>query len=65
MPGMSQVIYDHGVTEGISQGISQGILQGEERKKEDNIRQLAEYFMSKDDKLSEEEALNMARGILK
>ena len=65
MPGMSQVIYDHGVTEGISQGISQGILQGEERKKEDNISQLAEYFMSKDDKLSEEEALNMARGILK
>ena len=61
MPGMSQVIYDHGVTK----GISQGILQGEERKKEDNIRQLAEYFMSKDDKLSEEEALNMARGILK
>ena len=61
MPGMSQVIYDRGVTE----GISQGILQGEERKKEDNISQLAEYFMSKDDKLSEEEALNMARGILK
>ena len=28
MPGMSQVIYEHGVAEGISQGISQGIQQG-------------------------------------
>ncbi len=29
MPGMSQVIYEHGVAEGISQGISQGIQQGQ------------------------------------
>ncbi len=29
MPGMSQVIYEHGVAKGISQGISQGIQQGQ------------------------------------
>jgi hypothetical protein len=61
MPGMSQVIYDHGVTEGISQGIS----QGRQQEKDDNVKQLVEYFMSQDDKLTKEEATQMAKGILK
>lgn len=48
-----------------NKGIQQGIQQGEERKQEDNIKQLAEYFMSQDDKLTKEEATQMAKGILK
>ena len=48
-----------------TKGIQQGIQQGEERKPEDNIKQLAEYFMSQDDKLTKEEATQMAKGILK
>ena len=50
---------------GMQQGMQQGIQQGEERKQEDNIKKLAEYFMSQNEKLNKEEALNMARGILK
>lgn len=48
-----------------NKGIQQGIQQGEEQKQEDNIKQLAEYFMSQDDKLTKEEATQMAKGILK
>ena len=48
-----------------NKGMQQGIQQGEERKQEDNIKKLAEYFMSQDEKLNKEEALNMAWGILK
>lgn len=57
MPGMSQVIYDQGVNEGITQGIIQ--------ERADNVKQLAEYFMAQDPELTEEKAIEMAKGILK
>lgn len=61
MPGMSQVIFDKGLSEGISQGIS----QGEEKKRSDDIRQLAEYFMKNNPGMTLEQANEMAKGILK
>lgn len=57
MLGMSQVIYDQGVNEGITQGIIQ--------ERADNVKQLAEYFMAQDPELTEEKAIEMAKGILK
>ena len=48
-----------------NKGIQQGIQQGVKQEKNDNIKQLAEYFMSQDDKLTKEEATQMAKGILK
>lgn len=57
MPGMSQVIYDQGVREGITQGITQ--------ERADNVKQLAEYFMAQDPELTEEKAVEIAKGILK
>ena len=61
MSGMSQVIFDRGLSEGISQGIS----QGEEKKRSDDIRQLAEYFMKNHSGMTLEQATEMAKGILK
>ena len=54
-----------GIQQGVQQGIQQGVQQGIQQKQEDNVKQLADYFMSKDAKLTKEEALKMARGILK
>ena len=61
MPGMSQVIFDRGV----SQGISQGISQGEEQRKTDDIKQLAEYFVNENPGMTLEQATEMAKKILK
>lgn len=57
IPGMSQDIYDQGVSEGITQGITQ--------ERADNVKQFAEYFMAQDPELTEEKAVEMAKGILK
>lgn len=61
MPGMSQVIYNQGVSEGINQGIT----QGEEKKQTDNIKQLAEYFIKESPEITMEQATEMAKNILK
>ena len=50
---------------GIEKGISQGILMGMQQEKTDNIKRLAEYFMSQDSNLSRKDAKEMAKEILK
>ena len=54
-----------GISLGISLGISQGILMGMQQEKTDNIKRLAEYFMSQDSNLSRKDAMELAKEILK
>ena len=65
MPGMSQVIFDKGMSQGITQGIKQGISQGAEEKQKDDIRKLAEHFVKENPGMTIEQATDMAKKILK
>lgn len=64
MPGMSQIIFERGITQGISQGISQGILQGISKEKEDALERVTRNYMKFNPELTREEAEERAKAIL-
>ena len=51
--------------EGIAEGITQGFAEGRTEGLEKSIKKLAEYYMSQDDSLTEEQAINIATKILR
>ena len=53
-----------GKSEGRTEGRTEGRNEGRNEERANNIRKLAENYMSKDATLTEEEAYEMARSVL-
>ena len=65
MDKISKLIFNEGWDAGVIQGIEQGREQGIEQDHNDSIMKLAKHYMNEKPALTEAEAIEMARNILR